>query len=332
MKQLIESSSNITFLTTDAFSNASDERVKEYRRKWRENPVQHHLERFPIHLDIESTSICNLKCIFCASTYECYTYGTMSFDLFRQIIDEGSIKGLCSIKLNFRGEPLLQPKIAEMVAYAKRRGILDVFFNTNATLLTEDIGKKLIMGGLDRLIVSFEGVTPEVYERNRVGATFNTVVDNIRNFVRLRRSLGSATPVVRLQTVAVDESPDYLERYREFWHDWADEMTCVDRRDELADYSDCSSAGWECPDPWRRLLITWDGQILTCPLVNRALNSYQWQGLGHIGETTIEAAWHSASMETIRNAHCTGTAHTIEPCRCCSYRGSELSKRLLEEP
>ena len=325
-------SSNIHFLAGDVLKNSGDDRVKEYRRKWRENPVEQRLERFPIHLDIESTSICNLQCPFCASTYEKYTYGIMDFDLFRQIIDEGSEKGLCSIKLNFRGEPLLQPRIAEMVAYAKQKKIVDVFFNTNATLLTAEISEKLISSGLDRLIVSFEGVTSKVYEQNRVGATFSSVVENVRNLVKLRRNLGSATPLLRLQTVAVDKSPVYLDQYREFWQDWADEMTCVDRRDELADYSECPSAGWVCPDPWRRLLITWDGQILTCPLVNRALDSYTWEGLGRVSETNIEAAWHSNAMDKVRRAHCRGVAHTIEPCCFCSYRGSELTKRLVEEP
>ena len=50
-----------------------------------------------------------------------------------------------------------------MVEYAKRKGIMDVYFNTNATLLTRDVGRKLIKAGLDRFSISFEGTTAEVY-------------------------------------------------------------------------------------------------------------------------------------------------------------------------
>jgi MoaA/NifB/PqqE/SkfB family radical SAM enzyme len=249
----------------------------------------------------------------------------MDVDMFHAIIDEGSTKGLYSIKLNFRGEPLIHPRIADLVTYAKERGILDVFLNTNATLLTEEVGKQLINSGLDRLIVSFEGFTPEIYEQNRVGARFSEVVENVRKFIRLKRRLGVKMRV-RLQTVAISDTPDYLERYREFWGEWADEITCIDLRNEQKDYSAVSSTGWECPYPWRRLCITWDGVILTCPFVNRALDSYSWKGFGRVGETTIEEAWCSKAMEQLRLAHRTCTSHEVEPCCYCSYRGTELAK------
>lgn len=331
MKSITHADPNVRILTDDVFAAARDEHLKEYRRKWRESCANHVVESFPIHLDVESTSVCNLKCPFCAGTHERYNYGYMDFDLFSVIIDEGSGKGLCSIKLNFRGEPLMHPRIVDMVAYAKQRGIIDVFFNTNATFLTEEIGEKLIRAGLDRLIVSFEGVTPEVYERNRVGAQFNAVVENVRNFVRLKRRLGAKAPLLRLQTVAIDDTPGYIERYKEFWGEWADEITCIDLRDEQKDYSTISGAEWECPYPWRRLCITWDGVILTCPFVNRSLDAYSWQGFGKVGETTIAEAWHGTQMTQLRRAHQTSASHEVEPCRYCSYRGTELAKANRED-
>lgn len=331
MKPTMHADPNVRVLTDDVFAADRNSHLSEYRRKWRDNPLNHVVERFPIHLDVESTSVCNLKCPFCAGTHERYDYGYMDFDLFCAIIDEGSDKGLYSVKLNFRGEPLMHPRIADMVAYAKERGIIDVFFNTNATFLTEKIGEQLIRAGLDRLIVSFEGFTPEIYEQNRVGAQFNAVVENIRNFVRLKRKLDTKTPLLRLQTVAIDNSPHYLERYREFWGGWADEITCIDLRDEQKDYSAVSGAGWECPYPWRRLCITWDGVILTCPFVNRSLDSYSWQGFGKIGVTSIEEAWRETAMEQLRQAHRTCGTHEVEPCRYCSYRGTELAKNERED-
>lgn len=318
---------NLKMLTEDIFSKIRDNKLQEYRLKWKENPAKHIVERFPIHLDIESTSICNLKCPFCAGTYEKYSYGSMAMDLYRKIMDEGSEKGLYSIKLNFRGEPLIHPKIAEMVAYAKQKGIVDVFFNTNATLLTEGIAKKLIDVGLDRLIISFEGYSKEIYEKNRVGAIFEKVVDNIRKISGLKKRLGSEKPTLRLQTVAITNDKNYLEKYKAFWQDYADEITCIDMRDERFDYSCIDAAGWECPYPWRRLCITWDGLVLTCPFVNRSSEKYEWQGLGVIGERSIEEIWNGSDMQEIRENHLNGCSHNIEPCKYCSYRGTELLKR-----
>ena len=105
-------------------------RFKKYRRKWNENPKNNIIEEFPIHLDIEINSTCNLRCIMCFQSSEKSRPepGYMDFSVFKKIIDEGVIYGLCSIKPTFRGEPLLHPKIVDMVKYAKNKGILEISF------------------------------------------------------------------------------------------------------------------------------------------------------------------------------------------------------------
>lgn len=317
---------NLKILAGNSFENVINEKIKEYRLKWRENPIEHIVGRFPIHLDIESTSVCNLKCPFCATTHERYSAGYMSMELFKRIIDEGSEKGLYSVKLNFRGEPLLHPKISRFVSYAKKKGIVDVFFNTNATLLTDEAAKGLIDSGLDRLIVSFEGYSKELYEKNRVGAKFEHVVSNIHNFFNLRRRFNSTKPLLRLQTVDITTEKSYLERYREFWRDYADEITCIDLRDEVRDYTKLIGKKWECPYLWRRLCITWDGEVYTCPFINRAIKKYNWWGFGSVKDISIQEIWNSKTMKKMRQAHIKGLSHSIEPCKYCSYRGTELLK------
>ncbi len=318
---------NIKILQGDSFKELSDRRIKEYRSKWKLNPSNHIVDTFPIHLDIESTSVCNLKCTFCASSIEKYSYGYMPMERYRRIIDEGAEKGLYSVKLNFRGEPLLHRNIIEMVSYAKKKGIVDVFFNTNATKLTEEIGTRLIESGLDRLIVSFEGYSPDIYEANRVGAVFENVVNNVRNFSLLRKKFNSKTPILRLQTVVISRDADYLDKYRAFWEEYADEITGIDMRDEAAVYSELDSTGWECSYPWRRLCITWDGNVLTCPFTNKADNKYEWEGLGAVDDRRIEDMWRGDEMARIRESHIKCDSHRIDPCRFCSYRGTELAKR-----
>ncbi len=321
---------NIKILKGDSFKELSDGNMREYRSKWKFNPSNHIVDVFPIHLDIESTSVCNLKCSFCASSMEKYNYGYMPMERYRRIIDEGAEKGLYSVKLNFRGEPLLHSNIVEMVSYAKKKGIVDVFFNTNATRLTENTGTRLIDAGLDRLIVSFEGYSKDVYEANRVGSVFEDVVSNVRNFSQLRKKLYSETPILRLQTVVISKEADYLEKYRAFWGEYADEITGIDMRDEAADYSGLESVDWECSYPWRRLCITWDGNVLTCPFTNKADNKYNWEGLGSVDDRLIGDMWRGNEMELIRESHIKCVSHKIDPCRFCSYRGTELAKRKFD--
>ncbi len=110
------------------------------------------------------------------------------------MLDEGAVNGLSACKFNIRGEPLLHPDLPKFVAYAKEKGVLDVFFNTNATLLTKEKSIALINAGLDRMTVSFEGCEPEMYERSRVGAKFQQVVDNVVRLRTLREKMGKANP------------------------------------------------------------------------------------------------------------------------------------------
>ena len=73
----------------------------EYRRMWVEHPRQHKVGDFPIHLDLEITSACDLKCIMCPRTIQ-VEEGTfrkvehMSWELFTKCVDEGARYGVTS--------------------------------------------------------------------------------------------------------------------------------------------------------------------------------------------------------------------------------------------
>lgn len=123
-----------------------------------------------------------------------YKKGFVTFDAVKRIIDEGVSNNLYGVKFNIRGEPLLHPEIHEFVKYAKQRGLIDVYFNSNAMLLTDDIARKLIDAGLDRLSISFEGITKDVYEKYRVGAKYETVLSNIEKIQSLKKNLELSIP------------------------------------------------------------------------------------------------------------------------------------------
>ena len=98
---------------------------------------------FPTHLEVEAASKCQMRCPMCYTTYmKDHFKGIMKMDLFKKIIDEAAANNTYSIKLSWRGEPLLNPYLVEMVKYAKLKGIKDVSFLTNAELLNEKKSKE----------------------------------------------------------------------------------------------------------------------------------------------------------------------------------------------
>ena len=47
--------------------NLKNNKFADYRHQWVENPRKYIVSKFPLHLDIESTNVCNLKCPYCAA-------------------------------------------------------------------------------------------------------------------------------------------------------------------------------------------------------------------------------------------------------------------------
>jgi radical SAM protein with 4Fe4S-binding SPASM domain len=268
------------------------------------------------------TSICNLKCPFCATTYrdKLINKGFISFDTVRKIIDEGADNGLYGVKFNYRGEPLLHKEICKFVAYAKHKGLIDVYFNTNAMLLDADMAKNLIESGLDRMSVSIEGFTKEIYERYRVGANFEKVLSNIINLQDEKKRKGVSHPKVRVQTVLLDEIKGNLEEYKKFWSKIADEVAYLDYK-EMKERKKGLCFPWACPQIWQRMQVWWDGTIVPCNHDDNA-----GLKLGNISDMTIKQAWHSDFLDTVRQKHQDGLAHELESCDGCYLRDSEINK------
>jgi MoaA/NifB/PqqE/SkfB family radical SAM enzyme len=314
---------------SSVFDVRKDEaRFREYRRAWGENPATFTVRDFPIHLDIESTGVCNLRCPFCGTTTKSWgpdAPGYMKLDLFRRIIDEGAENDLCSVKLSFRGEPMLHQGLPAMVAYAKRMGVLDVYFNTNGTMLTERAIHALIDAGLDRISISFEGIDKQTYEAYRVGARYEKVIENAQRLRRIRDRRGVAHPRIRVQTVLLPELRQVFPQYVEFWKDVADEAAYLDpRREGPQDDHRGLVADWACPFLWQRMTILWDGTLLPCLM--HGVSDFQLLALGNVREVSIRDMWLSQRAAMYRDLHKQGQAHRLEACDRCSYRASELEK------
>jgi radical SAM protein with 4Fe4S-binding SPASM domain len=168
----------------------------------------------PAEVQLEVTGACNLACTMCLVRYRPKlgrAQGAMPYERFREIVD--ALPDLRRLTLQGLGEPLLAPRIVDMVAYAAGRGV-EVGFNTNGMLLTPARSRELIAAGLGWLHVSLDGATPETYESIRDGSRFQQVAGHVRAAVAERARQGRETPRMTLVTVAmrrnVEELPDLV--------------------------------------------------------------------------------------------------------------------------
>lgn len=304
-----------------------DGSFKEYRKKWNEWPRNFHTGGFPLFLDIEVTSVCNLKCPFCATTFKAdeIKKGFISSGVVKKMIDEGSLNNLYGVKFNIRGEPLLHPEIHDFVKYAKEKGLVDVYFNTNAMLLTEGVIRRLIDAGLDRLSISVEGHTKEIYEKYRIGGDFETILTNIENVRSLKKKLKVRHPKIRVQSVMLPGLENVFDDYKRFWSKRADDVAYLDYK-EMKEKKKSVRYFWSCPQIWQRMAIQWDGTILPCNHDDDGLIA-----LGNIADISIREAWHSQRLKDIREAHKKGRSHQIRACDGCYLRTSEIHKLMQGE-
>jgi radical SAM protein with 4Fe4S-binding SPASM domain len=306
-----------------------DLKYRSYRFKWIFAPKYHYVTKFPTHLDIEVTNNCNLRCVMCPINFMEGTKEHMDYDLYKKIIDEGSQYGLNSIKFNWRGEPLLHQKIIEMVKYAKNKGVIDVQFNTNAQLLTEETSAKLIDAGLDRIIFSVDGASEEVYEKIRRGGKYGRLVKNVENFARIRKEKGTTKPFTRIQFVKMKENLSDVDKFTKKWTGVIDEVCVNPYLNPLGQSEDERSTEklniirrQPCNQLWQRLTISWDGKVMMC--------CGDWEMkvvLGDANTDSIYKIWHSKRLNTIRKVHRNLKLEKIPVCTKCPVMDSYKIKK-----
>lgn len=294
------------------------ESYDSYRQKWFDYPQKQYLSDFPLHLDIEVTNACNLKCPMCPRTIMIAKdtmpkIGFIDFEFYKSLIDQGAANGMASMKFNYLGEPLLHPKIVEMVAYAKDAGVIDTMINTNGVLLTEKMSEALLDAGLDNLFVSIDSANKERYEAIRVGAKFEEVVDNIKNFVSLKESKGKKHVQTRVSMVVMEENADEVETYKAQWADVVDSVGWGPATDDREEIVGEPIPNFCCDQLWQRLLIMWDGECIPC-----CVDEKREIPVGNAKTTPLKDIWLASPVyKKLREYHTSGRSQDIERCRRC---------------
>ncbi|WP_217913967.1 radical SAM protein [Miltoncostaea marina] len=174
----------------------------------------------PRELQLEVTGACNLRCPMCLVSHRPAlgrSAAAMPFERFRELVD--GLPGLRRLTLQGLGEPLLHPRIVDMVAYAAGRGVR-VGFNSNGLLLTRARARALIDAGLGWLHVSVDAPTPEAYAAIRRGGELGRLEANVRDLMAVVREAGEPAPEIELVAVAMRRTLHLLPDLVRLTADW----------------------------------------------------------------------------------------------------------------
>ncbi|HWB15642.1 MAG TPA: radical SAM/SPASM domain-containing protein [Vicinamibacterales bacterium] len=265
--------------------------------------------RLPDIVQIESTNLCNAKCVFCPRDEMHRRQGVMDFDLFRKIVDECAALGITHVRMHNYGEAFLDRQLVEKVRYAKSRGIAEVGMISNGSLITEDIARAMIEAGLDAINISVDAAGKEVFERTRVHLDYDTVIGNIRTLARLRQEMGRKRPRLILSFVRQHDSAD--ERaFIEEWSRVADKVHITDLHNWAGTLNATSDVNYPCYRLWLTFTVLWDGRVSLCCADFDGRNV-----LGDLRTQTIAQIWNSPAYRAVRRQHLQSGGPEI--CRSC---------------
>lgn len=286
------------------------------RIRWHLFPRLHYVSDFPSHVDVELSSLCNLNCPMCYTTIDEFKRTinrmSMSFDLFKKIIDECAEHKLYSIRLSLRGEPFLNEHIYDMIKYSKEKGIKEVSTLTHGGKLDEEKFEKLIDLELDWLTISFDGIG-ETYNKIRYPLKFEDSVKKIKNYQAIKKRRGSVKPVIKVQTVwpAISQNP---EEFYKIFNPIVDQIAANPLIDYLhKDTTIEFEKNFTCPQLWERLVIGADGNVMMCS--NDEMESHV---LGNMCDESIYDIWHGKKLNDARKLHIKHIGmKNLTPCKYC---------------
>ncbi len=265
--------------------------------------------RMPEIVQIESTNICNAKCVFCPRDEMHRRQGIMTVDLFKKIVDECAELGITHVRMHNYGEAFIDRKLVEKVKYAKHKGISEVGLISNGSLITDPVARGMIDAGLDAINISVDASGKEVFEATRIGLKYDKVIANIERLVRLRAESGKRRPKLILSFVRQNNSADE-QAFIEHWRTIADKIHVTDLHNWAGTLNTESDVNYPCYRPWLTFTVLWDGRVSLCcaDFDGRTI-------LGNLNTQTIAEVWNAEPYRQARRQHLESGGPDV--CRAC---------------
>ena len=289
----------------------------------------------PISISIEPTTSCNLRCPECPSGLRSFTRptGMLQPEFFRKVIDEVNDRVLY-LTFYFQGEPYLNPAFLEMVNYASGKKMYTAT-STNAHYLDDDMARRTVESGLDRLIISIDGTSQETYEQYRIGGKLEKVLEGTRNIVKWKKQLNKSTPYLVFQFLVVKPNEHQTEEVKKLAkeigvddvafktaqvYDYENGNALIPENEKYSRYRQQPDGTYtiknkllnHCWKLWHSCVITWDGSIVPCCFDKDAGHK-----MGNLGTHSFREVWNNEAYQSFRSS-LMKSRKEIDICKNCS--------------
>ncbi len=305
----------------------------------------------PRKIAIEPSSFCNLNCIHCAHGIGSdgkerfrRKKSLLDFDLYKKITDEASqFKYSTRFVFALMGEPLMNKKFVDMIAYAHKKGIWTQL-NTNAVLLDPHTAESLIDAGLDMIYFSLDGITKETYEKIRQRSNFSKVYENVINFIELKFKKNAKNLIIHVGMTGEAENSHELDIffremrklpvngvYSPLLFNWNGEIEWANSELEKLNSLNTDQRPPVCNPTFDMCGIQANGNFTAC--------IYDHEGKhisGNVKDNTILELWNNKRTRQLRKAVLDGKYSVVEKngllCSMCTLKYNpvyQIDNRLL---
>jgi len=287
----------------------------------------------PFTVILDSSEKCNFKCYYCfRSTQRIDKWGyasddsIMSMETFKRTVAQ-MLEFPLQIKriaLSNHGEPLYNINLSKMIKYVKEMGLTgETDIHTNASLLNPDMAVDLAASGIDKVVVSVQGIDAKSYLMNS-GRTidFNLFCMNLELLYKNKH----VDTVINIKTVdtALKDNTD-VERFFNIFTGLADRVyienvvplysqtdhSCIKGDKNYNKYGSVFQTVECCPQVFYTLVVSPNGDIYPCAQIPPPVN------LGNIYSTTLLESWNGSIREGFLHKHLEETRQSQEYCGCC---------------
>lgn len=286
----------------------------------------------PFVLFVDPSSACNFQCVFCPTGDRALIrstgrfQGALKFEVFQKIIDdlEDFDDRLKVLRLYKDGEPLLNKRLPDMIAYAKASGRVDyIDTTTNGYLLTPGTAEKLIESGLDRINISVDGLSDkQFWDFTKTKVNFDEFVNNVRHLYTVRGDceISIKMPGDELsedeRTFFFDTFGNYCDRisldnFAPCWPEFdVEEYTGVTITEGI--YGNAITDISTCPYIFYSMAVNADGLVSICFL--------DWARklvVGDVRKQSLQEIWTSEALYRHQMAHLEGKRCQNDTCAEC---------------
>ena len=234
-----------------------------------------------------------------------------------------------TMQFYFQGEPLLNSALPQMVREAHERGLYTIV-STNGQAMTAETAEALVAAGLNRIIVSMDGLTEASYQAYRAGGSLERCQAALRHLRSAKERLHGHT-TIELQVLRLKTNEhEWAAFKRQYKALGADRL--VFKTAQLYDYENGNpfmpsdpkysryiqgpdgqyrrrKLGRGCLRVWSGVVVTTTGEVLPCCYDKAHTHAY-----GNIMNTPMHELFRNAASMAFRRAALREQPHICQQC------------------